>query len=75
MCVLLGKAIFRIVQEQDGKGSSQETGDPGNGTVSVYEGFSWMWKTDIWVLWKAVYLPFTRELPIHQDSLGLAGTL
>ena len=50
MCVLLGKAIFRIVQEQDGKGSSQETGDPGNGTVSVYEGFSWMRKADIWVL-------------------------
>lgn len=41
---------------QDAKGSGQETGDAGSGTVAAHEEFSWRWKTDIPVLQRAAYL-------------------
>lgn len=47
----------------------------GSGTISAYEELSWRRKADIWVLQRAAFLPFTRPLPIHQDSLDLAGNL
>ncbi|KAK2117748.1 hypothetical protein P7K49_004635 [Saguinus oedipus] len=67
---LRGKAIFRIVQGQGGKGSPRETGE--SGTVSVYEELPWRWKAAIWVLQRAAYLFFTGAMPIHQDNSGPA---
>lgn len=48
MSFLLGKAVFRTVHRQGGKG--QETGDFGSGTISAYEELLCRRKAVIWVL-------------------------
>lgn len=43
--IFLGKAVFRIVQEQNGKDQVRRQVMLG---MSAYEGFSQIWKADIW---------------------------